>query len=74
MECIHCCMMGKGLFILVLKRDCLFIRKGNNKKILIDPNVLSSANSIAGLNLGEDGVLWLATGNGLYSLQLSNEK
>ena len=42
--------------------------------ILIDPNVLSSANSIAGLNLGEDGVLWLATGNGLYSLQLSNWK
>ena len=53
----------------------MFIYKaGNIEKILIDPNVLSSANSIAGLNLGEDGMLWLATDKGLYSLRLSDKE
>lgn len=65
---------GKGTLYIGTEAGLFIYRKGNIKKILIDPNVLSSANSIAGLNLGEDGVLWLATGNGLYSLQLSNEK
>ena len=41
---------------------------------MIDPNMLSAANSIGGLNLGEDGILWMATENGLYSLQLSDGK
>ena len=41
---------------------------------MIDPNMLSAANSIGGLNLGEDGILWMATENGLYSLRLSDGK
>ena len=41
---------------------------------MIDPNMLSAANSIGGLNLGEDGILWMATENGLYSLRLSDRK
>ena len=36
--------------------------------------MLSAANSIGGLNLGEDGILWMATENGLYSLQLADGK
>ncbi len=53
----------------------LFIYDGLTfERVLIDPNVLSAANSIAGMNLDEAGNLWMITGKGLYVLRLSDRK
>ena len=41
-------------------------------RVWIDKNSLSTANSICDMTLSEDGVLWLATEAGLYSLKLSD--
>lgn len=53
----------------------LFIYDGLTfERVLIDPNVLSAANSIAGMNLDEAGNLWMVTGKGLFALRLSDRK
>ena len=65
---------GKGTLYIGTERGLFIYREGTLDRIMIDPNVLSTANSVAGLNLGEDGMLWMATENGLYSLQLADKK
>lgn len=53
----------------------LFIyRNGIVEHILMDSNILSTSNVITGLNLDEDGILWIATNNGLYALSLADKK
>lgn len=46
-------MMGKEYFISEQKEDFSFIKKRSLNQIMIDPNMLSAANSIGGLNLGK---------------------
>lgn len=65
---------GKGILYIGTERGLFIYKGGSLNQIMIDPNMLSAANSIGGLNLGEDGILWMATENGLYSLQLSDGK
>lgn len=60
-----CIGSAKGLFLY---------KKGNLEQILLDKNVLSASNIVTGLALGEQGMLWMATRNGLYSLRLSDRK
>lgn len=38
------------------------------EQVLIDPNILSVANTVKGLALDNEGKLWIATLNGLYSM------
>lgn len=53
----------------------LFIYKnGNIERVMIDPNVLSVANTITGMILQENGLLWMSTGSGLCALRLSDKK
>ena len=65
---------GKGILYIGTERGLFIYKGGSLNQIMIDPNMLSAANSIGGLNLGEDGILWMATENGLYSLRLSDRK
>lgn len=65
---------GAGTLYIGTEGGLFIYKEGNLGRILIDPNILSTANSIAGLTLGEDGMLWMATGNGLYSLRLTDKK
>lgn len=65
---------GKGTLYIGSEAGLFIYRQGNLQQILIDPNILSVSNVITGLNLSEDGILWMATNDGLYSLQLSDRK
>ena len=65
---------GKGILYIGTERGLFIYKGGSLNQIMIDPNMLSAENSIGGLNLGEDGILWMATENGLYSLRLSDRK
>ena len=56
---------AKGLFLY---------KKGNLEQILLDKNALSASNVVTGLSLDEQGMLWMATEKGLYSLRLSDRK
>lgn len=44
------------------------------KHILIDPNILSSANNINAITLQDSKLLWMATNNGLYSYNLASRE
>ena len=65
MLCALFYMMGKEYFYIGTERGLFIYKGGSLNQIMIDPNMLSAANSIGGLNLGEDGILWMATENGL---------
>lgn len=65
---------GKGALYIGSEAGLFIYRKGQLEHILIDPNVLSAANTINGLSFGENGVLWMATLGGLYSLELESRK
>lgn len=65
---------GKGTLYIGSESGLFVYREGQLEQILIDPNVLSAANTINGMNLGDDGTLWLATSGGLYSLELGSGK
>ncbi|MBQ8673916.1 MAG: helix-turn-helix domain-containing protein [Bacteroides sp.] len=54
---------GRGLYIY---------RSGMIERLLVDANSLSAANVITDILQGEDKLLWLATGGGLFSLNLSD--
>ncbi len=56
---------AKGLFMY---------KKGMLEQVLLDKNLYSLSNSVTGLSLDEQGVLWMATMDGLYSLRLSDRK
>lgn len=65
---------GKGSLYIGSEAGLFIYRNGNLEQVLIDPNILSASNIITGLNLTEEGVLWMATNDGLYSMQLSDRK
>lgn len=65
---------GRGTLYIGSEAGLFIYRKGQLERILIDPNVLSAANTINGLNLDDNGVLWMATSSGLYSLELKNKR
>ncbi len=53
----------------------LYIRKGEQMDLLLpDNNILSESNAITDLTQGEEGTLWMATRNGLYTLQAVDGK
>lgn len=60
---------GKGTLYVGTERGLFVYKGGTLERIMIDPNMLSAANSIGGLNLDEDGTLWMATENGLCALR-----
>lgn len=55
----------KGLYIY---------SSGRIQQLLIDANILSSANVITGMTSGDDNYLWMATEGGLYALNLLNNR
>lgn len=65
---------GKGTLYIGSEAGLFIYRKGQLEHILIDSNVLSAANTVNGLDFGENGILWMATSSGLYSLELDNRK
>lgn len=65
---------GAGTLYIGTEAGLFIYKEGTFERLMVDPNVLSTANSIAGLALGDDGTLWMATGNGLYSLRLSDKQ
>ena len=44
---------GKGILYIGTERGLFIYKGGSLNQIMIDPNMLSAANSIGGLNLGE---------------------
>ena len=65
---------GKGTLYIGSEAGLFIYKNGNLEQKLIDPNVLSASNIITGLSLSEDGILWIATNDGLYSLTLTDKK
>lgn len=65
---------GKGTLYIGSETGLYIYKNGNLEQVLIDPNVLSASNVITGLTLGDDNILWIATGSGLYSLSLSDKR
>ena len=65
---------GKGTLYIGSEAGLFIYKNGNTEQKLIDPNVLSASNIITGLSLSEDGILWIATNDGLYSLTLADKK
>ena len=65
---------GKGTLYIGSEAGLFIYKNGNLEQKLIDPNVLSASNIITGLSLSEDGILWIATNDGLYSLTLADKK
>lgn len=65
---------GKGTLYIGSEAGLFIYREGQLEHVLLESNVLSAANTINGLNLEEDGILWMATSSGLYSLELKNRK
>lgn len=65
---------GKGTLYIGSEAGLFIYRQGQLEHVLIEPNVLSAANTVNGLNLGENGILWLATSGGLYSLELESRE
>ena len=53
----------------------LFIHEsGTFKRVMIDTNILSSANHIVALEAGNDGIIWILTTAELYSYHTGSEK
>lgn len=65
---------GKGVLYIGSDRGLFIYHQGSLEQILLDKNAFSSSNSVTGLVMDDDGVLWMATGSGLCSLQLSNRQ
>lgn len=65
---------GKGTLYIGSEAGLFIYKNGNLEQVLIDPNVLSASNIITGLSLSEEGILWIATNDGLYSLTLADKK
>ena len=63
---------GKGRMYVGTEVGLFIYEKGNIEQVLVDPNVLSAANTIRGLALDNKGNLWMATHRGLYSMVLDN--
>lgn len=65
---------GKGTLYIGSAKGLFLYKKGNLEQILLDKNALSASNVVTGLSLDEQGMLWMATEKGLYSLRLSDRK
>lgn len=65
---------GKGTLYIGSERGLLIYKDGNLEQIMPDKNTLSAANSVKGLAFDRQGILWMATQKGLYSLQLSDRQ
>lgn len=66
--------MEKGTLYIGSEAGLFIYKNGNLDQVLIDPNVLSASNVITGLTLGGEGLLWISTNDGLYSLTLPTRK
>lgn len=65
---------GAGTLYIGSEQGLFIHREGKLEKIMVDPNVLSGANCITGMVRGTDGLLWMTTGKGLYSLRVADRK
>ncbi len=65
---------GTGTLYIGSKTGLFLYKEGRIERIMIDSNISSSANSVMGLNIDQNGILWILTENGLYSMCLSNRK
>lgn len=72
---VYCLCAGGEQVLYIGTRKGLFIYQGGKMRhILIDKNVLSQWNEIRGINVGEDGCLWLATLKGVAVFQPDTDK
>lgn len=65
---------NKGNLYIGSESGLFIYRSGKTEHYLIDPNILSAANNIAGLALCNERELWIATAKGLYSMSLSDKR
>lgn len=66
---------GRGTLYIGSEKGLFLYKKGNLEQLLLDENAFSASNGITGLTLdGQQGMLWMATKKGLYSLRLSDRK
>ncbi len=63
-----------GALYIGSERGLFIYREGNIEQILLESNAFSAANVIYAIASDEEGCLWLATGGGLFSLSLSDNK
>lgn len=72
---VYSLLYGKDGTLYIGSSKGLFIyRSGNIEQVLVDSNILAAANTIYAMDLSRDGMLWLATEGGLYSMSLSERK
>lgn len=65
---------GKGTLYIGSSEGLYIYKDGRFEHILLDTNLLSETNVITGLAQGKDGLIWMATKNGLCSLRFANGK
>ena len=64
---------GAGHLYVGGEAGLFIINESKVDQVLIDPNILSVANTVKGLALDNKGNLWIATLHGLYSMSLTDK-
>ena len=71
---VHSLLEDNDILYIGTEKGLYIHKDGKLEQVLLDKNTFSTANAITGLCKGEKNMLWLVTGNGLYSLHLSDRK
>lgn len=64
---------GQGTLYIGSEKGLFVYKDGSLEQLWLDKNTLSDSNAITGLWLDGRGMLWMATGKGLYALRLSDK-
>lgn len=65
---------GKGGVFVGVTNGLFYYSKGKWRRILLDGNSMSDRNYVNNMTLDEQGLLWVASNGGLYSIRLKDLK
>lgn len=71
---VYSLLEDHGTLYIGTEKGIFIHQAGKLDQVLLDKNAFSAANAITGMCKGNRDLLWLVTGNGLYSLRLSDKK
>lgn len=63
-----------GTLYIGSEKGLIIYKNGVTEMVLMDKNHFSTANNITGLSMSNDGVIWLSTQNGLYSMHMASRQ
>lgn len=71
---VHSLLEDNGVLYVGTEKGLFIHKAGKLEQVLLDKNTFSATNTVMGLCKGEGDLLWMTTGNGLYSLSISDRK